>query len=65
MDSSFKNYIRALENSLAANGKAFFLLRPLDHHGFDLFSDIQNIVESTSVTKISHMRGSDIILLEK
>jgi tRNA1(Val) A37 N6-methylase TrmN6 len=67
IDSSFSNYIRALENSLANEGKAYFLLRPLTHHGFDLFSDIQKMLYKTSATvkKISHIRGSDVILLEK
>lgn len=67
LDSSFHNYIRALENSLAIKGKAYFLLRPLKHHGLDLFSDIQKILQETSATvkKISHIRGTDIILLEK
>ncbi|HHF7376116.1 methyltransferase [Legionella bozemanae] len=67
LDSSFQSYIRALENSLAINGKAYFLLRPLNHHGLDLFSDIQEMLQKTSVTvkKISHTRGTDIILLEK
>ncbi|MCE0721826.1 MULTISPECIES: methyltransferase [Legionella] len=67
LDSSFQSYIRALENSLANQGKAYFLLRPLQHHGFDLFSDIQKILQETAVTakKISHTRGTDIILLEK
>lgn len=67
LDSSFANYIRALENTLADHGKAYFLLRPLPHHGFDLLSDIQKMLSQTSVTakKVSHIRGSDIILLEK
>ncbi|AWN73130.1 methyltransferase [Legionella anisa] len=67
LDSSFQNYIHALENSLANKGKAYFLLRPLTHHGFDLFSDIQKTLKDTSVIvkKISHIRGTDIILLEK
>jgi tRNA1(Val) A37 N6-methylase TrmN6 len=67
LDSSFTNYILALENSLAHKGKAFFLLRSLKHHGLDLFSDIQQIVPKSAVTvkKIAHMRGTDIILLEK
>ena len=67
LDSSFESYIRALENSLANNGKAYFLLRSLKNHGLDLFSDIQKILQNTSVTAkiISHIRGSDIILLEK
>ena len=67
LDSSFPSYIRALENSLANKGKAYFLLRPLKHHGLDLFSDIPKILQETSVTakKISHIRGTDIILLEK
>ncbi|WP_133137530.1 methyltransferase [Legionella rowbothamii] len=67
LDSSFQNYIRALENSLAHQGKAYFLLRPLTHHGFDLFSDMQTQLQKTSTTvkKVSHIRGTDIILLEK
>jgi tRNA1Val (adenine37-N6)-methyltransferase len=67
LDSSFQSYIRALEHSLANQGKAYFLLRPLKHHGLDLFADIQKILQETSVTakKISHIRGTDIILLEK
>lgn len=67
LDSSFPDFIRALENSLANKGKAYFLLRPLNHHGFDLFSEIQELLRNTSVTakKITHIRGSDIILLEK
>ncbi|WED43722.1 methyltransferase [Legionella cardiaca] len=67
LDSSFESYIRALENSLANKGRAYFLLRPLKHHGLDLFSDVQKMLQKTSVTakKISHIRGTDIILLEK
>ncbi|PWY56171.1 SAM-dependent methyltransferase [Legionella qingyii] len=67
LDSSFQSYIRALENSLANKGNAYFLLRSLKHHGLDLFSDTEKILQETSVTakKISHFRGSDIILLEK
>lgn len=67
LDSSFENYIRALEHSLADKGKAYFLLRPLIEHGYDLFSDIQKLLEGTSVTakKISQVRGADIIFLEK
>ncbi|MFJ1269192.1 methyltransferase [Legionella lytica] len=66
LDSSFQNYIRALENSLSEKGKAYFLLRPLKHHGFDLFAEIPALLqETTTVKKISHIRGTDIILLEK
>lgn len=67
LDSSFQNYIRALENSLASKGKAYFLLHSLQHHGLDLFSDVKKILQGTSVTvnKISHIRGTDIVLLEK
>jgi tRNA1Val (adenine37-N6)-methyltransferase len=67
LDSSFQSYIRALENSLAPQGKAYFLLRPLAHHGLDLFADIQKMLLKTSVIvkKMSPIRGTDIILLEK
>lgn len=67
LDSSFQNYIRALGNSLATNGKAYFLLRPLNHHGLDLLSVTNDVLQETSVIaeKISNIRGTDIILLEK
>ncbi|KTD60025.1 methyltransferase [Legionella shakespearei] len=67
LDSSFHNYIKALENSLAPKGRAYFLLRPSEHHGFDLFADVQKTVQNAavSVKKITHIRGSDVILLEK
>ncbi|MDR3441830.1 MAG: methyltransferase [Legionella sp.] len=67
LDSTFQNYIRALKNALANNGKAYFLLRPLKHHGLDLFSDVQQMLQNTSITaeKISSIRGTDVILLEK
>lgn len=67
LDSSFENYIRALENALAINGKAYFLLRPLNHHDVDLFSNIQKILadKTVRIKNMTHMRGSDIILIEK
>jgi tRNA1(Val) A37 N6-methylase TrmN6 len=67
LDSSFAQYIRALEHSLAPNGAAYFLLRPLNHHGFDLFSDIQKILADKAVTvkKIARIRGTDIVLAKK
>lgn len=67
LDSSFQSYIQALANSLAHKGKAYFLLRPLKHHGIDLFSDIQSILNNTSTTikKITQIRGTDVMLLEK
>lgn len=67
LDSSFPKYILALANSLANEGKAYFLLRPLEHHGFDLFSDIQDLLRETSVTakNITQIRGNHVILLEK
>ena len=67
VDSSFQSYIHALENSLADKGKAYFLLRSLKHHGIDLFSDTKKILQNTATSAqiISHIRGTDIILLEK
>lgn len=67
LDSSFQSYILALANALAIKGRAYFLLRPLKHHGLDLFSEVQIILEGTSVVvkKMITIRGTDIILLEK
>lgn len=67
LDSTFENYILAIANSLALNGKAYFLLRPLTHHGLDLLSEIKIIVQNKSikVAKVGSIRGTDIVLLEK
>lgn len=67
LDSSFHNYIRALEHALAPQGRAYFLLRSLKQHGVDLFADIQKalIANTCNAKKISQVRGTDIILLEK
>lgn len=67
LDSSFPNYIQALANALKPNGRAYFLLRPLNHHGVDQFSEVRNILQDTSVTvKLSStIRGTDVVLLEK
>jgi tRNA1(Val) A37 N6-methylase TrmN6 len=67
LDSSFKNYILALTNTLACGGRAYFLLQSLKQHGYNLFSDIQNLLQATptSIKIISNIRGTDVILLEK
>lgn len=67
LDSSFENYIYALEHSLADQGKAYFLLRSLEQHGHDLFLDIKKFLKktTTTATKVAHIRRADIILLAK
>jgi tRNA1Val (adenine37-N6)-methyltransferase len=67
LDSSFANFIVALANALAPDGAAYFLLRPLQQHGCDVFTDIQTLLQDNdvSVKKIAAIRGTDIVLLEK
>ena len=67
LDSSFANFILAMVNALAEGGLAYFLLRPLEQHGEDVFSKVQQLVQETNVTakKIARIRGTDIVLLEK
>lgn len=67
IDSSFENYIKAMANTLADNGEAYFLLRSLNHHGLDLLSTIREILNTKtfSVKKIANIRGTDVILLKK
>jgi tRNA1Val (adenine37-N6)-methyltransferase len=67
LDSSFNNYILALANSLASGGEAYFLLRPLKQHGYNLLSDINKLLEDTvvSVMKITEIRGNDVMLMKK
>lgn len=67
LDSSFQSYIQALENSLADAGRAYFLLRPLEHHGIDLFADLHKLLKEkpVAIKKIARIRSTDLILLEK
>lgn len=67
LDSSFENYILALSNSLAPDGEAYFLLRPLNQHGTDLYSEAQTLLKETSILtkKITCIRGTDVILMKK
>jgi tRNA1Val (adenine37-N6)-methyltransferase len=67
LDSSFANFILALANSLAPGGEAYFLLRPLKQHGWDVFSDIRELLKDRdfSVEKIAAIRGTDIVMLGK
>ena len=67
IDSSFEHYIQAIENALANNGRAYFLLRPLKHHGLDLFHKTQQLLKHTPtiVKKITTIRGTDVVLISK
>lgn len=67
LDSSFENYIAALNNVLAPQGKAYFLLRPLEQHGYDLFSQAEILLKNTdtSIKIISQIRGTHLVLLSK
>lgn len=67
LDSSFANFIHAITNSLARGGEAYFLMRPLQHHGSDLFADIQEFLQGTSVTAsiLTNIRGNDVVFLKK
>jgi tRNA1Val (adenine37-N6)-methyltransferase len=67
LDSTFANFILALANALNPGGEAYFLLRPLQQHGYDVFAEIETLLQDRdiSVKKIAAIRGTDIILLEK
>jgi tRNA1Val (adenine37-N6)-methyltransferase len=67
LDSSFRNFLLAIENSLAIGGKAYFLQRPLTQHGYDVFCEIKAILQHSTadVRKLSQIRGTDVYLMEK
>lgn len=67
LDSTFKNFILAMANTLSIGGEAYFLLRPLHHHGKDMFAEVQHILKDTTIKAsiISTLRGTDIVLLQK
>lgn len=68
IDSTFTNFILAIANTLAINGEAYFLLRPLKQHGYDVLDDIKKILQDKPniiVEKISEIRGTDVVMLKK
>jgi tRNA1Val (adenine37-N6)-methyltransferase len=67
LDSTFENYIKALHHVLAPGGKAYFLLRPLHQHGYDVFAHAQLLLKESEATlkKLAPIRGTDVVLLEK
>jgi tRNA1Val (adenine37-N6)-methyltransferase len=67
LDSTFKNFVLAMANSLAWSGKAYFLLRPLPQHGYDMLSEIHKLLNTTSISikKVTTIRGTDVIQLIK
>ncbi len=67
LDASFTHYIQAIVNTLADQGQAFVLLRPLKQHGYDPYFDIQNSLNNTTVTakKMDQIRGTDLVLFNK
>lgn len=67
LDSSFTNFIKALYNTLAPQGKAYFLLRPSDHHGYDFYEEMRELFRETHVyfKKITQIRGNDVVLIQK
>lgn len=67
LDSSYENFLRAIINSLASGGEAYFLQRPLQQHGCDLLADSYGLLQEMGAVmqKVSHIRGTDIVLLQK
>jgi len=67
LDSSFENFILAMANALSHRGKAYFLLRPLLQHGYDMLANIRAILQDTtlSIEKVGNIRGTDVICLIK
>jgi tRNA1(Val) A37 N6-methylase TrmN6 len=67
IDSTYHQYILSLANTLAAEGTAYFLQRPLDHHGSDLFAEAQNSLKNSGViiTKVAQIRACAVMELKK
>lgn len=67
LDSTFENYILAIANTLAVNGHAYFIMRPLDNHGINLLAHINSILYATNIKTeiIGKVRKSDVYKLIK
>lgn len=64
IDSSFENYIAAIVNSLAEGGEAYILLRSLEMHGEDVFSNLAACLADKTATVIGDIRGTNVVLIK-
>ncbi|MBV8802036.1 MAG: SAM-dependent methyltransferase, partial [Gammaproteobacteria bacterium] len=67
LDATYENFIISIANALAHGGEAYFLQRPLNHHGFNLFSNAEELLikMNISIKKIYKIRNMDVIYLKK
>ncbi|PIS12165.1 MAG: SAM-dependent methyltransferase [Bdellovibrio sp. CG10_big_fil_rev_8_21_14_0_10_47_8] len=64
LDSSFEKLIECLISSLAMDGEAFLLLRPLEDHGHDLLSDLKKLIKGTiQCENLAMVRGTFLLRL--
>lgn len=62
IDSDFNTLLKAIENSLNPNGKAYVLLRNLEEHGWNAFKEAQSILSSSvKIEKLKDIRGTGLV----
>lgn len=64
MDSDFATLLQAIKKALSPQGKAYLLLRDLDDHGWDAFSESQNLLAPTfKIEKVDDIRGTALVCI--
>lgn len=66
IDSDFTNLVSVLCHTLKQNGQAFLLLRPLDDHGLDLFTELRRLIKGKlECESLGEVRGTFLLKLSR
>ncbi len=66
IDSTFRNLIEAIMNSLKEKGEAFVLLRPLQQHKINYVNELISIIPSDfSYVQVTDIRGTDLVRIAR
>jgi tRNA1(Val) A37 N6-methylase TrmN6 len=64
IDSSFKNLIDVIHESLDSQGEAYLLLRDLEDHGIDLLTEIRHLTRGLmKIENLTMIRGTFLLKL--
>lgn len=64
MDSDFATLLQAIKKALSPQGQAYILLRDLDDHGWDAFSESQSLLAPTfKIEEVDDIRGTALVCI--
>lgn len=66
IDSTFRNLVEAIVNSMKVNGEAFVLLRPLQQHKMSYITELISILPHPFIyQKVADIRGTDLVRIAR